>query len=184
MKWTSLVLVAVFTVLAVLVSLMHRLVVPYEIITLLPIIVVLAAALLGPNMSTISVTLYVLIGLFGLPVFERPPYGGFLYILQPTFGFYIGSILAAYIVGRLIPRKAAANYLHYFGASVVGIFVIYMIGLSYASIIAGKYTSFSSRDILTSSDIPMNVTYYAFGAVIISFVAMVISKIRHNKTMR
>ena len=45
-----------------------------------------AGFLLGSKLGTISVSLYVLMGLLGFPVFTLP--SGPQYVFQPTFGFY------------------------------------------------------------------------------------------------
>ncbi len=48
-------------------------------------------------------TVYMLIGLFGAPVFARFG-GGFSTIVAPTFGFILSFILAAYVTGLLIEK--------------------------------------------------------------------------------
>lgn len=54
--------------------------------SLLPLMVLLTGAVLGSRLGALSVTIYVLLGLVGLPVFAQPPYGGLTYLLQPSFG--------------------------------------------------------------------------------------------------
>ena len=63
------------------------------------IIVVLCGLVLGKNKGAIAVSLYIIIGLLGFPVFASG--GGIGYLLKPTFGFLLGYIVGAYIVGLL-----------------------------------------------------------------------------------
>ena len=46
----------------------------------------LAGLLLGSKKGAISVAVYVLMGLIGIPVFTQG--GGFSYVLKPSFGFW------------------------------------------------------------------------------------------------
>ncbi len=59
-------------------------------ITLQFLITNICCLILGKKWGTISVLLYLLLGLFGLPIFSDG--GGFAYVLKPSFGFLIGSV--------------------------------------------------------------------------------------------
>ena len=69
-------------------------------ITLQFLFTALAGLLLGWKWGAISQLLYVGIGLLGLPVFTQG--GGIGYVLQPSFGFLLGLIPAAAIIGALM----------------------------------------------------------------------------------
>lgn len=58
-----------------------------------------AGLLLGAKWGAVSQLLYVAIGLIGLPVFSLGC--GFSYVLQPSFGFVLGLIPAAFAAGFL-----------------------------------------------------------------------------------
>lgn len=58
-----------------------------------------AGLLLGAKWGAVSQLLYVASGLMGLPVFSLG--GGFSYVLQPSFGFVLGLIPAAFAAGLL-----------------------------------------------------------------------------------
>jgi biotin transport system substrate-specific component len=60
--------------------------------------VLLVGAVLGPTLGTMSVVLYLIEGLMGLPVFAGPPYG-FARLAGPTGGYLIVFPVAAFIVG-------------------------------------------------------------------------------------
>ena len=96
----------------------------------------LAGVLLGPKRGMISQMLYVGIGLAGIPIFTKG--GGIGYVFQPTFGYLIGFIIAAYIIGRLTAgRKASFKVI--FMASFVGLMVVYAIGVVYMYYIFNLY---------------------------------------------
>ena len=103
-------------------------VVPFSI---MPLVVLLAGALLGAKLGALSMFIYVLIGLLGIPVFAKPPYGGPTYILQPTFGFLVGFIVGAYVVGKILEAKGEPSLVWYFLAMGGGLFGIYLLGLPY-----------------------------------------------------
>ena len=97
-------------------------------ITLQFLFTAFAGVLLGWKWGAVSQLLYVAIGLLGLPVFTQG--GGIGYVLQPSFGFLLGLIPAAAVIGALsntlrlelvslagFPPAAAA----FFGALTAGL---------------------------------------------------------------
>ncbi len=68
-----------------------------------------AGMLLGARKGLYSQLLYVGIGLIGVPVFANG--GGLSYVFQPTFGFLIGFIIAAFVMGLFIGKNPKANLL-------------------------------------------------------------------------
>jgi biotin transport system substrate-specific component len=66
------------------------------------IFILLAGLLLGSTMASLSVMLWLLLGVFGLPVFARGS-GGLGVFFSPTGGYLLGYILMAYMAG--IARK-------------------------------------------------------------------------------
>ncbi len=65
--------------------------------------VLLAGMILGKKQGAISVGLYVLIGLLGVPVFAAG--GGIGYIFKPSFGYLLGFIVTSYAVGYTIKKN-------------------------------------------------------------------------------
>lgn len=104
-----------------------RLPLPCGPITLQFLFAVMAGVLLGAKYGALSQALYVALGLFGLPVFSSG--GGFSYVLQPSFGFLLGLIAAAWVAGRL--TRQAASVRRIAGASIAALAVLYCIGLPY-----------------------------------------------------
>ena len=60
--------------------------------------VLMAGFLLGAKLASLSVIVYLCIGLVGVPVFAAG--GGPTYILRPGFGFLLGFVLAAFLIGQ------------------------------------------------------------------------------------
>ena len=75
-------------------------------------------ALLGSRIGTLSVIMYILEGLIGLPVFAGGSIG-FLYLLGPTGGYILGFIPAVYLVGYLAEKGWMSNVSATFVAMVL-----------------------------------------------------------------
>ena len=73
-------------------------------ITLQTFFAILSGLLLGSRLGALSMTVYMLIGLAGAPVFAKFS-GGFGQILSPTFGFILTFILIAYVAGKIVEHK-------------------------------------------------------------------------------
>lgn len=104
-------------------------------VTLQFLFTALAGVLLGPGWGAISQGVYVAIGLLGVPVFTMG--GGFSYVLQPSFGFLLGLIPAAAVIGA-ITRKSKTIPMTALGC-VVGLGVLYAVGVPYMYLILNVY---------------------------------------------
>ncbi len=74
-------------------------------ITLQTLFIILAGLILGSKFGAISVSIYVLLGLSGVPVFTQG--GGVNYILNPTFGYILSFIPGAYLAGYIREKFGA-----------------------------------------------------------------------------
>ena len=99
-------------------------------ITLQTFFCVLAGAILGAKRGAIAMTVYMLIGLFGAPVFARFG-GGFSTIVAPTFGFILSFILAAYVTGLLIEKSANRSVARFITATIIGMIINYVVGTNW-----------------------------------------------------
>ena len=63
----------------------------------------MAGILLGPYAGAASQAVYVLLGLLGAPIFTEG--GGLMYVAKPTFGFLLGLIPMAFVIGLLNARR-------------------------------------------------------------------------------
>jgi len=89
--------------------------------------VLLTGAALGAGRGLASVGIYVLAGMAGMPWFAEHRSGwGF-----PSFGYLIGFILAATLVGALASRGGDRTVLKTIGLMVLGNLVIYAVGVPY-----------------------------------------------------
>lgn len=66
--------------------------------------VMLVGAMLGARRGGAALVTYTVLGLAGVPWFANFG-GGPAYILQPSFGFVIGFVLAAWTIGALAERR-------------------------------------------------------------------------------
>ena len=136
-------LVAMFAALTSVAAILSRfslIVIPFTQVpfSLVPFVVLLAGMILGPRLGALSMIVYTIMGLIGLPVFESPVAGP-AYILKPTFGFIPGFILGAYATGIILPRQGSPTIIRYLAASLAGIAVIYIVGLPYLYVILNFY---------------------------------------------
>ena len=95
----------------------------------------MAGVLLGAGYGALSQAVYVLIGLVGVPIFALG--GVFSYIFQPTFGFLLGLIPAAAVIGALTARRT--GYLNILAAVLVGDLILYAVGVPYMYLILHVY---------------------------------------------
>jgi len=122
---------AVFAALAVVAAMLVRFagsIVPFS---LMPLMAMLAGGLLGSRLGALSMIVYILLGLIGVPVFASPPFGGPAYVLQPTFGFLPGFAGCAYVIGMLLKNKEDSGFSRYFLSMTAGVVVYYLVGLPY-----------------------------------------------------
>ena len=95
----------------------------------------MAGCLLGPLWGAVSQAVYLLLGVAGLPIFTIG--GGFGYIFQPTFGFLLGLIPSALVMG-LLTRKNHQP-LRIALACTAGLATLYAVGLPYMAMILNGY---------------------------------------------
>ena len=95
--------------------------------------VMCAGILLGSKKGALSALMYVLLGLFGLPIFTGG--GGFWYVTKPTFGYFIGFVLCAFLIGLMTERK-----MNLYAACAIGTVILYVIGSAYGYVILNFFT--------------------------------------------
>ncbi len=104
-------------------------------ITLQFLFTALAGILLGAGHGALSQAVYVALGLVGVPIFAAG--GGFQYVFNPTFGFLLGLIPTAWVIGRLAPRDSKPGRIAL--ACFAGLGVLYAIGVPYMGVIVNGY---------------------------------------------
>lgn len=96
--------------------------------TLQVFFVMLAGTVLGSRWGAASIGIWILLGVFGLPVFTQGK-AGLATLLGPTGGFLVGFLLCAFFVGWLIERYGV-SYRVAGIAMLLGLAVIYSVGLA------------------------------------------------------
>ena len=128
----ELVLGGVFTTL-IAVGAFIKIPVPVVPFTLQFLFTMLAGLLLGGRRGAMSVGVYILLGLIGLPIFAEG--GGFWSILNPSFGYLLGFMLAAYVTGRMVERRARLSTGWVIAVNFLGLFIVYAAGMIYYYVI-------------------------------------------------
>jgi biotin transport system substrate-specific component len=104
------------------------------------LVVLLIGASLGSVRGALSMALYAVLGVVGLPVFAPLKDGshavGMQAVLGATFGFVIGFIAAAYVVGKLAERNWSSHVVKMFVSYAVGSLVIYAFGVPVLAAVA------------------------------------------------
>ena len=131
--------------------------------------VMFIAALLGRKFGLASVLMYILTGLFIMPVFALG--GGWRYIGEYGFGYILAYIPAVYLTGTIL--KNGFTYKNALKAVFAGIFTIHIIGILYMLVIAGirhEGWMFTTGLIIAQSGVKI---IYDF---IFSFLAVLVAK--------
>jgi biotin transport system substrate-specific component len=102
-------------------------------ITLQVLFVLLSGGLLGPKWGPVSMGLYLLLGLVGLPVFAGGT-SGIGHLLGPTGGYMVGFVLSSFVVGLMMTRTRSLPWVLL--AMVVALMTIYGLGICWLSLAA------------------------------------------------
>ena len=92
-------------------------------LTLQTLFVILAGLVLGRKYGAVSVCVYVLAGVIGLPVFTGS-------VMSPSFGYVLGFIAGSWTAGY-VAEKFKPCFWTWFAGGVAATMVIYLIGIPY-----------------------------------------------------
>jgi biotin transport system substrate-specific component len=118
-------------------------------ITLQPFAVLLLGLLLAPEISFAALTLYLLEGAAGLPVFSPHGLGGIAQLFGPTGGYLLAAPFAAAVAG-LVYRAGKRRFLFALAGAAIGDLILLAIGALWLGVLA--HTSFSA--LLSESVVP------------------------------
>ncbi|MCL2592318.1 MAG: biotin transporter BioY [Defluviitaleaceae bacterium] len=105
-------------------------------ITMQTAVVFLVALLLGKNLGTLVMTVYLLMGTLGMPVFSG--FGsGIGHILGVTGGFLIGFIPASFVIGFLNEKLRTQKVVKASASCIAGLIIIYLFGVVWFSVVSG-----------------------------------------------
>ena len=135
-KTKNLVMCALFVALIV-VGAFIKIPVPVVPFTLQLLFTMMAGLLLGGKLGAVSVGVYILMGLLGLPIFAEG--GGFAYVLKPSFGYIIGFAVASYVTGMIANRVPDPSYKRLLAANFIGLGIVYLFGMVYYYLMSNFY---------------------------------------------
>ncbi len=96
--------------------------------------------------SVIIVSLYIILGVLGLPIFANFG-GGFAYLLSPTFGFvysFLIGVMVMQIIKNAFKKIQKYKILEYTLMCLACLFVVYLIGLIHFYFVYNYYLDKSS----------------------------------------
>lgn len=98
------------------------------------LLVMACVLLLSTPLATLTMILYLVLGLAGLPIYYNG--GGLAYLQQPTTGYLISLVPAAWFCGLLLHRHPRRTPLPgpYLLAAVLTLFMIHILGAIYAAV--------------------------------------------------
>jgi len=96
-------------------------------LTLQTFAVLLAAAALGSMRGVAAMALYAVAGAAGFPWFAEASSG----YSAPSFGYIVGFVVAAFVVGRIAEQGATRSAVRTAGLMVVGNVIIYAVGVTW-----------------------------------------------------
>ena len=136
-------------------------------VTLQFLFTAMAGILLGAKYGALSQLVYVALGLIGLPIFTKG--GGLSYIFEPTFGYLLGLIPAAFVTGTL--SKRPLRFRQTALAMLAGLAILYATGIPYLALIANVYLgkSLPLKEILVSGMViylPGDIVKIAAGSLL------------------
>ena len=108
--------------------------------TLQTVMIIALGALYGRNLATLTVSLYLMQGAWGLPVFTGTPQLGIglPYMAGPSGGFLLGFVGAAYLSGSLVENGWAQNLKSAFATVILANLAIFIPGMLWMSYLVGS----------------------------------------------
>ena len=135
-KITKIILVSVLGTLILTIS--AKIKIPFYPVpmTMQTFVVLFLGITLGSKIGLITVSLYLLEGIFGLPVFAGTPEKGigFIYFTGPTMGYLFGFLIAVYFAGSFKYKTGLINNLI---KLIFSVSFIYILGILWLGFLIG-----------------------------------------------
>lgn len=132
----EMILVALFAALMAI-GAMIKILFPLVPFSLQPFFCAFSGIILGSRLGLLSQIVYVALGLAGVPIFTQG--GGITYIFKPSFGYLLGFIVGAYVIGKVSEALKEMTLANCLISVLSGLVVIYLIGVPYIYLIANFY---------------------------------------------
>lgn len=141
----------------------------YQFIPQIPAVLFIVG-LLGRRLGITSIILYILIGLFIMPVFALG--GGWRYVFEYGFGYILAYIPAGFLLGTIL-KKGGYTYKNTAKAVFLSVLLIHLVGLSYMMGLAVlKHTGWGFVGSWLVSQSGLKIVY----DFIFSYIAVLIAK--------
>ncbi|MEU9186085.1 biotin transporter BioY [Streptomyces sp. NPDC048484] len=118
----------------------------------------LVGTALGAGRGLSSLALYAVLGLAGMPWFSEGTSGA-----TASFGYILGMLLAATVVGTLARRGADRSVVRMAGAMLLGEAIIYAVGVPYLAVVA---------DMTAAQAVAAGLTPFLIGDAVKAVLAM------------
>lgn len=161
MKTKSITKIAILTALFAIIA---PIVIPFGLvpISLSTLILCVMSAILKPKEIIISMVLYIIIGLIGIPVFASFQ-GGFGVLVGPTGGYLIGYIFAGFVMSLL--NNIVKKKWIYIISFLIGTIILYVFGTVHFMFV---------MDMTFKESIVITVYQFVVGDLIESIIALII----------
>ena len=104
-------------------------------LTLQPLFIILAGAVLGPWGGAGAMASYLAVGMWGAPVFSFGG-GGLAWLMGPTGGYLIAAPAAAFLVGYI--TRGSSSRIHRALGLALGVGILYLGGVSQLLLLTGQ----------------------------------------------
>ena len=138
-KYSKIILLVLFG--SILLTISAKVKIPFYPVpmTMQTFVVLLLGMALGPKIGLATISLYLLEGIFGFPVFANSPEKGIglVYFTGPTMGYLLGFLIATFLAGLFTSQKNKNNYLNVFFKLLFSVSFIYFLGLIWLGFLIG-----------------------------------------------
>ena len=98
-------------------------------VTLQTLVLLTFSMAVGSRLAFLTFALYIFEGIIGIPVFAKPPFSGFYYLIGPSGGYLLGMLVASYFVGYLAEKNYDKNFIKSLITIFIGTIIIFIPGL-------------------------------------------------------
>ena len=98
-------------------------------VTLQTLVLLTFSMAVGSRLAFLTFALYIFEGIIGIPVFAKPPFSGFYYLIGPSGGYLLGMLIASYFVGYLAEKNYDKNFIKSLITIFIGTIIIFIHGL-------------------------------------------------------
>ena len=98
-------------------------------VTLQTLVLLTFSMAVGSRLAFLTFALYIFQGIIGIPVFAKPPFSGFYYLLGSSGGYLLGMLIASYFVGYLAEKNYDKNFIKSLITIFIGTIIIFIPGL-------------------------------------------------------